>query len=416
MTPLMLLLIQLVLAASTAAAPHAHISESPTPTPSSTSHQSGGEEYVVLFRSSNPPLVAEVLSRIELSPDHPDVRQLYNNSAFRGFVASMKTHCIDALNAMDDVVEIEKNAVVTTQDYARQNAPWGLQRISSANSVRGDPQAVDFVYTYSDSKLGQGVDIYTIDTGINTDHVSFQKRARMGYSLDGADFSDHDGHGTHVSGTAAATTFGVASGANLIGIKVLGAEGKGKVSDTIAGMDWVIQQHDINRDRPAFVGSIMSMSFAVDGLSRGMQDAIDRAILQGIHVSVAAGNAAQDACGSSPSASGGVRGPAVTVGSIGNDDRISSFSNTGDCVDLYAPGEDIMSTWHTGENIVQILSGTSMAAPHVTGLMAYLIAEHPEFATNPPLLKAYLKQTAVQKNGILIANNGVKFTSTKRRI
>lgn len=146
------------------------------------SHQSGGEEYIVLFNSSHPvpPQVDEVLSRIQLSPDHSDVRHVYNNSAFRGFAASMRSHCIDALANMSDVAYVDKAVRVTSQLNTRTGAPWGLQRVSSASTVEGPTRALDYTYSFDDRQLGAGVDIYVVDTGINVGHAVFNGRAKMG--------------------------------------------------------------------------------------------------------------------------------------------------------------------------------------------------------------------------------------------
>ncbi|KAL2352268.1 subtilisin-like protease [Cryomyces antarcticus] len=402
----------------------------------STSHQSGGREYVVIFDSAHPepPHVADVLSRIDLSSNHSDVRYTFNNSAFRGFVANMKSHCITALNNMTDVAVVEESVSIASTSpmksrvqssrratpSTRNSAPWGLQRISTAATVSGDPDTMDFTYSYDSSALGAGADIYVVDSGINTAHAVFGGRASMGFSFE-QDSSDGDGHGTHVSGTAAGTTFGVTSGANIIGVKVLGSDGSGSSSATLAGMDWVIQQHDARKTQPGFVGSVMSMSWALQSTSSSVDQAIAAAVQAGLHVSVAAGNQSSDACLNSPSSSGGSSGPAITVGSIGIGDAISPFSNTGSCVDVYAPGEDILSAWIGSPQTINVLSGTSMACPHVTGLIAYLMVQNASLAASPAAMKSFITATAlrgvvsggaIQGDRHLLANNGIKGQNT----
>lgn len=152
---------------------------------------------------------------------------------------------------------------------------------------------------------------------------------------------------------------------------------------------------------------------------------IRAAAAAGVHVSVAAGNNGADACAHSPGSSAGANGPAVAVGSVGTDNVISSFSNTGSCVDIYAPGEDVVSAWIGDTNLINTLSGTSMAAPHVTGIMAYLMVEHPELAQDPAAMKTYLTTTAI-KNAVtgtansgdakLLVSNGETGTSAKRSV
>ncbi len=403
---------------------------------SSTAHKSGGEEYVVIFDSSKPEPahVTEILNRLELSPEHADVHYTFGNSAFRGFAASMKSHCIDLLHNMTEVAAVEKSVQIST--VSRDAAPWGLERISSSGSVRGDPTDMDFTYSApeDDQNLGAGVDIYVVDTGVNVEHSVFGGRARMGFSFE-QDASDGDGHGTHVAGTAAGSVFGVAPGANVIGVKVLGANGAGFTSDTIAGMDFIIRNHDERKSQPGFVGSIMSMSWGLNSgesasipspllpntnfdrpVSDSIAQAIQAAVDSGIHVSVAAGNAGEDSCAFSPASSGGSNGPAVTVGSIGIDDTISSFSNTGACNDIYAPGEDILSAWIDSPKTINVLSGTSMACPHVTGVMATLMVDDPRLAGDPAAMKKFLRETSLRDvvrgrpasgDPMLLLNNGV---------
>lgn len=372
------------------------------------SHQSGGEEHIVIL-SANCPHPENVLKQIDLTSNHDDVQHMYSNSAFQGFAANLHNTSVHALNGMDDVTHVERavsiqsylNTVTTAASgsvkntaQTRQQSPWGLQRVSSASTVSGDPQAVQYTYSYDPSSaLGKGVDLYVVDTGINTANAAFNGRARTGYSFMN-DTSDGDGHGTHTAGTAAGLPFGLASNANIVGVKVLGSNGAGKSSDTIAGIDYVVQQHDARKGSAAgFVGSVMSMSWGLSESSPAINTAIQSASQAGIHVAVAAGNSGVDACGTSPAQIGGPKNPGsavVTVGSVGMTNAVSSFSNNGQCVDLYAPGENIVSAWTGGVNMVNSLSGTSMSTPHVSGLMAVMCSEDSSVAQNPSALKAKL--------------------------
>lgn len=400
-----------------------------------SSHTSGGHEYIVILSKKagtrRDAHAAAVLSQLDLSPSHPDVRLLFNNSAFHGFAASMKSHCVNLLHSMDDVAHVEKSVAISAHrsipvsqqqkrdaPSTRKQATWGLQRISSSASVVGDPSALTYTYSTAASPqgLGAGVDIYVVDSGIYVQHAVFNGRARMGWSFQ-ANATDGDGHGTHVSGTAAGETVGVASAANVIGVKVLGSNGSGSTADTIAGMDYVVSQHDRRKAEGAgsgFVGSVMSMSWGLTSTSSAISSAIAAAADAGIHVSVAAGNDGADACNYSPANSGGSANPAVvTVGSVNIENSISSFSNTGACVDLYAPGEDVVSSWIDSPTTINWLSGTSMACPHVSGVMAYLVAQDPiGLGQNPVALKAKLLgmalRGAISSDGnALLLNNGV---------
>ena len=147
-----------------------------------------------------------------------------------------------------------------------EGVPWGLEKISirpQSTGSRGDEQDMDFTYAFEGEKLGQGVDIYVVDTGVEIEHAVFGGRARQGFSFD-RNSNDQDGHGTHVAGTAAGTVFGVASGANVIAIKALGADGSGQSSDMIKGMDYIVKQHEQRKGDEGFVGSIMSMSWGIE--------------------------------------------------------------------------------------------------------------------------------------------------------
>lgn len=151
-----------------------------------TAHQPG-EEYTVVLDPAHPqqPEVSHILERISLHPTHQDVRHVYNNTAFRGFSAKMQSHCIDALRNMSEVAVVEKAIPMRSSTTARVDAPWGLQRISTAYNVPGNGDGLTYTYTYGNSGLGQGADIYIVDTGIYTEHTAFNGRAEMLFSFDG---------------------------------------------------------------------------------------------------------------------------------------------------------------------------------------------------------------------------------------
>lgn len=246
------------------------------------------------------------------------------------------------------------------------NAPWGLSRISkqkrqarfSANS-----------YTYPKNS-GLGVDVYVVDTGIYVKHSEFEGRARWGITIPKGDISaDTNGHGTHCAGIIAGKTFGVAKRANVIAVKVLRSNGFGTNSDVIKGIEWVIKQHQRRKvsSRKSIINMSLggSRSFALDLISQ-------HAIKLGISLTVAAGNDFEDACSYSPASVS----DAITVGAMDQLDSVAFFSNFGRCVDLFAPGVGILSSWIGKPNAVQLLSGTSMATPHVAGVVALYLSEH----------------------------------------
>lgn len=374
-------------------------------------------EFIILLDKDYRNATLEALyARVEADPAKKKYE--FENSQFRGIVATMGDHCADAFSAMTEVAMIEEKVDVKTYFTQKPGAPWGLQRISNDAGASGLATNQNFTYSFEDEQLGAGVDIYVVDTGARLSHAIFKNRIEAGFSFTDS-VADGDGHGTHVAGTAAGTKFGVAQSANIIAVKVLGDDGSGSSADTIAGMNWIINRHDERKSQNGtdFKGSIMSMSWGLQGRSRAVDQVILMALEAGIHISVAAGNDGADACQSTPSHNGGANSAVVSVGSINIQNEISAFSNLGECVDIFAPGEDILSSWATGDNVINFLSGTSMACPHVSGVMAYLIAEDTtgKLRDDPAALKAKLLQTA-RENAIsgnlfgsenLLLSNGV---------
>ncbi|KAF2013087.1 subtilisin-like protein [Aaosphaeria arxii CBS 175.79] len=388
--------------------------------------------YNVTSRDAAELRIKEVIEKLEAKlPKHKrgltNIRTFSNNRT-AGAVVSNHGHegCMGAVADIAEVAMVEE--AVDIQSFVTQkiNTTWGLQRISNSAGASGNPVARDYTYSFEDEQLGAGVDIYVVDTGVRKSHAVFTGRAQEDEFSFNVTAADGDGHGTHCAGTAAGARFGVAQGANVFAVKVLGDDGSGSSSDTILGIDWVINNHEKRKQElgDKFVGSIMSMSWGLQGTA----EAVDRIILgaseAGIHISVAAGNDGTDACLSTPSHNGGANSNVVTVGSVNIQNQVSGFSNIGPCVDIYAPGEDIVSSWNTGDNIINTLSGTSMACPHTTGVMAYLMAQDKSLGQNPAALKAKLLETA-RKNAFvgntagsanLLLSNGVDGGVTARRL
>ncbi len=217
----------------------------------------GAVEHIVIINKDHPtpPRVADVLSRLDLSEDHPNVKHVFNNSAFHGFAASMHSPCIEKLASMLDISVVEPTVGISTTKIippqfepfsTRDSAPWGLQRISTASHVGGNPGNLDFTYSFGDSQLGANTDIYVIDTGVYTANNVFGGRAKMYWSFDG-NMTAIDGHGTHVAGIAGGDVLGVASNANILGMKALNGDGSGSTSDVIKAIDVAIQCHEIRQ-------------------------------------------------------------------------------------------------------------------------------------------------------------------------
>ncbi|TEB17669.1 serine protease [Coprinellus micaceus] len=312
--------------------------------------------------------------------------------ALNGFAGIFDPVTLAALQMMPGVASISENGIVrTTETVTQSNAPWGLSRLSSASFLphEADPFGLDYSYAY-DSKAGKDVDIYIIDTGIRFSHKDFEGRARWAYTAPTAVGlpTDGNGHGTHCAGTAAGTQYGVAKKAKLHGVKVLSDLGSGTTSDVISGMDFVLCERN-KFGRP----TVASMSLG-GGISPPLDAAAQKLVEGGVHLVVAAGNDNADADATSPAH---VR-EAITVGASNITDGRAYFSNYGPAVDVFAPGVNVTSAWNDSDNGTNTISGTSMATPHIAGLVAYLLSLGDSTMT-PAAMSQWIKDLALK--GIL---------------
>ncbi len=288
------------------------------------------------------------------------VRRSYD-AALPGFSAALTPKQARRLAADPAVSLVSQNRKVRADGVQPSPESWGLDRIDQRRFPYDDR------YTYPDT-AGAGVTAYIVDTGVRITSEEFAGRASYGFdAIDGDTVADDGhGHGTHVAGTVASSTFGVAKAARIVAVRVLNDEGEGTTEQVVAGIDWVTR-HAV---RPAVVN--MSLGSDPDPV---LDAAVAGSVAAGLTYTVAAGNQSIDADGHSPA-----RVPsAITVGASDRGDVQASFSNYGPLVDLYAPGVDITSVW----NVVDMgglgtdMSGTSMAAPHAAGAVALYLSSHP---------------------------------------
>ncbi|WP_395851944.1 Ig-like domain-containing protein [Cystobacter fuscus] len=290
-----------------------------------------------------------------------------------GFVATMSEAEARKLSLDPRVRYVEEDGMIKAAS-TQTAPPWNLDRI--------DQRDLPVDQSYSYSRAGSGVHVYVLDTGIWTPHNEFEGRARFEYDVASYSWNqgnpDCNGHGTHVAGIIGGKTYGVAKGVTLHAVRVLGCDGAGYVSDAILGIEWVTANHV----KPA----VANMSLTAWADTQALEDAITRSINAGITYVVAAGddeggpfNFGADACGRSP----GRLPAAITVSATSSTDSRWSTANYGSCVDLFAPGAQIVSAWpgatgyygHYGDTLTA--SGSSMAAAHVTGAVALYLEGDP---------------------------------------
>ncbi|KAH7334794.1 protease [Rhizoctonia solani] len=336
-----------------------------------------------------------VQSHDETNPltDGPGLLHIFDG-AIKGVAGKFTDATLDKIRAMPEVEYVERDQVVyaihepSDETHSTQRgAPWGLARISHRNKL-GFSTFNQYIY---DPHGGEGVDVYVIDTGINVKHKEFNGRAHWGHTVPQNDVDeDGNGHGTHCAGTIASDKYGVAKKANVYAVKVLGSNGSGSMSDVVAGVTWASKQAQAKAieaikeiratGKTSHKGSVANMSLG-GGKSPALDRAVNAAVRNGMHFAVAAGNDNKDACNYSPAAAE----LAVTVGASTLGDERAYFSNHGSCVDIFAPGLNILSTWIGSDTATNTISGTSMASPHTAGLLAYYLSLHGTATFNPKI-------------------------------
>ncbi|UNI20254.1 Oryzin [Purpureocillium takamizusanense] len=358
----------LLLAAAAAAAPFA------AATPATIPSASG--KYIVTLRSgitardvdSHLEWVSDIHARSigrrrRHNLDLAGFGKKFEIGSFNGYSGQFDAATIEEIRNKDEVAYVEEDQVFSLFGLATQSgATHGLGSISHRNSG-----SLDYIY---DGSAGEGAYAYVVDSGVNTAHVEFEGRASKGHAAAGISSALEDflGHGTHVAGIIASKSYGVAKKASIIDVQITD-DGYTDISLFLDGYQWAVKDI-IDKKRQA--RSVINLSIG-GPVSRAVNDAVDSAFRSGILTVVGAGNDNQDAAHTSPASAPN----ALTVGAVNATWAVWSEnsrlgSNYGSVVDIYAPGEDILSTWIGSTTATNSSTGTSMAAPHVAGLAIYL--------------------------------------------
>ncbi|GLF96876.1 S8 family peptidase [Streptomyces yaizuensis] len=300
-------------------------------------------------------------------------------TALNGYAVQLSEAQARKLAADPAVAAVAQDQTVRIQATQTNPPSWGLDRIDQKLLP------LNRSYTYPDH-AGAATTAYVIDTGVRISHSEFGGRAFNGYDAVDNDnvAQDGNGHGTHVAGTVAGASYGVAKRARIVGVRVLNNSGSGTTAQVVAGIDWVAR----NAVRPA----VANLSLG-GGANTTIDTAVRRLVAAGVTTAVAAGNSNANASGFSPARVG----EAITVGSTTSTDARSSFSNYGAVLDLFAPGSSIASAWHTNDTATNTISGTSMAAPHAAGAAAIYLTSNP--AATPAQVSAAL--VAASSTGVV---------------
>ncbi|KAF8074491.1 serine protease [Lyophyllum atratum] len=352
-------------------------------------------KYIVMLKDGVPK--DRILARLS----HANITNDW--TLIHGFAGHFSPEAVNALRASPDVEHISEDGIVQISEHVVQCDQRSLgcftyrsglsdskppylvfsHLLTSVAPAKIVVSAFDYDYPY-EAPAGRGVDVYVVDSGIRTSHIDFGGRARWGATFGGYADTDGNGHGTHVAGTVGGRILGVAKDAAIIAVRVFSDAGSGPISDVMSGLEYVANSATAS-GRP----SVANLSLG-GGASTALDSSVQALVAKGVHTVVAAGNSNVDAGTTSPA-----RVPeAITVGAATIYDSRASFSNYGSVVDVFAPGQDIISCWNTADNDIALDSGTSMAAPHVAGLVAYLIGKQGNMT--PAAMSDLIKNRAIK--------------------
>ncbi len=321
--------------------PVAPVSAGPAPLLAAAPGQAVEGSYIVVLNPGADPRSVAAVAGVEPG--------FVYRAALSGFAAKLGAGQLAALRHNPAVEYVEQDQAVEATAV-----PWGLDRIDQHNLPLNG--------VYSVNTLASNVNAYIIDTGIYTAHPLFGGRASNVFDALGGTGADCNGHGTAIAGIVGSTTYGVAKGVKLKGVRALNCAGSGTTAGIIASVDWV----RVNRVNPAVANISLGGS-----VSTALNTAVTNLVNSGVFTAVAVGNGGTNSCNTSPASAAGAYG----VGASTPTDNVMSGTNYGSCLDIYAPGQSIPTTWLNGGT--NTLSGSSMATGHVTGVAALYLAYNP---------------------------------------
>jgi aqualysin 1 len=328
------------------------------------------KRYIVVLKTA---VDSDAVARIHAQKYNANVEDVWAH-ALHGYAAVIPNDRVAEVRADANVAYVESDGEAT---ITAQTIPWGIDRIDA-----------DLSSTQAGNGSGTvgNVQVFVIDTGVDRNHPDLNVVSFVNFAKGGKNSTDCNGHGTHVAGTIAAKddaqgVVGVAPGAPVYAVRVLSCNGSGQWSWIISGINWVTANHGAN--------AVANMSLG-GGANQAVDDAVRNSAASGVFYALSAGNSDADACGQSPARAGaGTNNGITTVAATDSANREASWSNFGSCVDIWAPGVSILSTWTGGG--YNTISGTSMAAPHVAGGGALYRSSH---GANPAGVESALKSAA----------------------
>ncbi|KAI3545533.1 alkaline protease [Colletotrichum filicis] len=297
------------------------------------------------------------------------VEKTFSVGDFKAYAGEFDSETIAEIEKDGYAVSVEPDRVVEATALVTQAAaPWGLSSLSSTTPLADGSSSGPYIF---DSTAGEGTYAYVLDSGVTIEHAELGGRAIRGYNAwePNYPFEDEFGHGSHVAGIIGAATYGVAKKATVVDVKVVRGLGYSTVAHVLDGYSWAV--NNITNTPGRVSKAVINMSLAFPK-SDAMNSAIDAAFDLGVATVVGAGNDGKDASTKSPASAQ----KAITVGAVAWNWTRADWSNFGADVNIFAPGLDIPSLWRQPGQ-VSVVSGTSMATPHVAGLVAYLQALYP---------------------------------------